>query len=117
MPILILLVVAVILKGVVNFFVQLSNEQKELSANNKETTEEVKDSTTVKNTEEVAKVADPTIKGKEENLFDSEANKKLKDEVLKNIENKNQETTSINRLKVFSVKSTFLLKLKTSLMS
>ena len=88
MPILVLLVVGIILKGVVNFFIHLSNEQKELTAN-KETSQEVKeDAKAVSDTNEVAKGSDPTIKGKDENLFDSEANKKLKDEVVKDIEDK-----------------------------
>jgi cytoskeleton protein RodZ len=88
MPVLVLLVVGIILKGVVNFFVQLSNEQKELTAN-KETSQEVKeDAKAVSDTNEIAIGSDPTIKGKDENLFDSEANKKLKDEVVKDIEDK-----------------------------
>lgn len=84
-PILVLAVVAIILKGIVSFFVQLTNEQKEL-ASNKKTDESI---VVKKDEAKIAKMdVDPTIKKADENLFDSDANKKLKEEVIKDIEKK-----------------------------
>ena len=96
-PVLVLAVVAIILKGIVSFFVQLTNEQKELASNKK-----VKESVIVKEEQDqVAKVDnDPTIKKADENLFDSDANKKLKEEVIKDIEKKKADEQKLAEQKV-----------------
>lgn len=81
MPIAILAIVAIILKGIVSFFVQLANEEKEYATNTKEekvivVSEEIKQNIEIKE-------KDPTIKKVDDNLFESEAHKKLVEENLK----------------------------------
>ena len=67
MPIVALAVIAIILKGIVSFFVQLSNEEKQI--------------VTIKESKPDEKVTDapvdPSIKGKDEDLFDMKATKNL----------------------------------------
>lgn len=92
-PIIVLIVAGFILKGIVSFFSQLSNEQKELTAKKDSKPQQT---LTVADAESKK---DPTIKAADSNLFESQANKKLKDEVLKDQEEKKNQLALEERKK------------------
>lgn len=81
-----LVVLIFITKGVVSFFSQISSEQVNYNAKSDEKAEEVSDKVTSE--EVVADSEDAEIKTSDKNILEMEANKKLKEEKLKELQAK-----------------------------
>jgi cytoskeleton protein RodZ len=77
-PIVILVFVAIVLKGIISFFTQLTTEEKLITSNNGEQKAQIAATKTT------SAPQDPSIKTKDENLFDLKATKNLKATISNN---------------------------------
>lgn len=99
-PIVVLVFVAIVLKGIISFFTQLTTEEKLITSNSDEQKAQV-----VEETKTTTAPQDPSIKSKDENLFDLKATKNLKTTV-----SNNEQEAQVNKSDTTEIKKEQVVK-------